>query len=376
MSRNRIGKDHELSAVPRSLVVTSAVNEQMYLAPGTNNQVLTIVGGVPTWTAAPADVLTSIAYNGTTGVLSYVDELGTTTNINLPLEKFLSSASLNSTTNILTLTLNDGSTVTVNMTDYLGYNFNIEDTFAGAETVGVGDLITFMGTNGFTATVTPGSNVTFSPPVGTITGQILTWDNTLAEWVVSTPAGSSFTLAGDSGTNNTINGGDTASIVGSRGFTTVSSATDILTITPPAGTATGQVMTWNNTTLLWEPTTPVTGSTFTVAGTAGANQTISAGDTLTITGIANGILVTGTATDTLTISLREANENFDTLTSGTTVIAANNPIASTLRVYRNGRRQQLTNDYTLAGNVVTFGVAFGVSAGAQGGETVELDYRY
>jgi len=307
MSRIRISKETELSLVPRSLVVTDASNEQMYLAPGTAGQVLTIVAGVPTWTAAPADVLTSIAYNGTTGVLSYVDELGATTNINLPLEKFLASASLNPTTNILTLTLNDGSTVTVNMTDYLGYTFDIADTVGGLETVGVSDTINFIGNNGFNITVTAGNDVTLVPPVGT---------------------------------------------------------------------ATGQVLTWNNTTSEWEAVTPVTGSTFTVAGTAGTNQTISAGDTLTITGIANGILVTGTATDTLTISLREQLDNFTGLTSGSTVTATQTPIAATMRVYRNGRRQQLTADYTLSGTTVTFVTAFGVSTGAQGAETVELDYRY
>jgi hypothetical protein len=444
-SRLRIQKDLELSATPRSLLITDGVNEPAYTAPGTAGQVLTMVSGVPTWAASPADVLTTIAYNGTTGVLSYVDEAGATTNINLPLEKFLSSASLNSTTNILTLTLNDGSTVTVNMTDYLGYTFDIADTTGGLETVGVSDTINFIGNNGFNITVTAGNDVTLVPPVGSVTGQVLTWDNGAGEWTVSTPATGSFTLAGNSGTNNVIASGDTATIVGSRGFTTVSSATDTLTITPPLGTVTGQVMTWNNTTSVWEPTTPAAGSsftlagnsgtsnlisagdtasilatrgfttvasatdtvtvtppsgtvtgqvmtwdntagtwsastpagTFTVAGTAGTNQTITLGtDTLTLTGLANGIQITGSATDTMTFALREQVDTTTSLTSGTTVTATQTPIAATLRVYRNGLIKDLTTDYTLSGSTVTFTTAFGISGGAQGGETVKLEYRF
>lgn len=307
MSRLRIQKDLELSAAAGSIITTSGANEPQYTGPGSNGQVLTVVGGVPAWANTAADVLTSISYAPVTGILTYVDELGASTNINLPLEKFLASASLNTTTNILTLTLNDGSKVTVNMTDYLGYTFDIADALSNVETVGVGDAITFLGTNGFDVAV---------------------------------------------------------------------SAINTVTITPPVGTATGQVMTWNNTTSVWEAVTPVTGSTFTVAGTAGTNQTISAGDTLTITGAANGILVTGTATDTLTIALREQYDTSTGLTSGTTVTATQTPIASTLRVYRNGLKKTLTTDYTLSGTTVTFTTAFGVSGGAAGGETVELDYRY
>lgn len=65
----------------------------------------------------PKDVLTTLAYNGATGALTYVDEDGATTTINLPLEKFLSAASYNDTTDILTLTLTDGTTFNVSLAD-------------------------------------------------------------------------------------------------------------------------------------------------------------------------------------------------------------------------------------------------------------------
>jgi hypothetical protein len=49
MPRIRIGKDTELSATPRSIVITDATNEQQYVPPGANNTILTVVAGVPTW---------------------------------------------------------------------------------------------------------------------------------------------------------------------------------------------------------------------------------------------------------------------------------------------------------------------------------------
>lgn len=52
-TRIRIGKDTEKSAVIGSIVKTDSNNEQSYLAPGTNGQVLETVAGVPTWATLP-----------------------------------------------------------------------------------------------------------------------------------------------------------------------------------------------------------------------------------------------------------------------------------------------------------------------------------
>lgn len=48
-TRARIQKQLEKSAVAGSIVRTDVNNEQEYVQPGTNGQVLTIVAGVPTW---------------------------------------------------------------------------------------------------------------------------------------------------------------------------------------------------------------------------------------------------------------------------------------------------------------------------------------
>jgi hypothetical protein len=116
---------------------------------------------------------------------------------------------------------------------------------------------------------------------------------------------------------------------------------------------------------------------FTAAGDAGTNQTISSGNTLTVKGAtSSGVFVTGVATDTLEISLREVKETFSPAAAATTVTASQTPIAGTLKVYRNGLLKILTDDYTLAGAVVTLTTAIGNSGGGSLSETVSLVYRY
>jgi hypothetical protein len=207
-----------------------------------------------------------------------------------------------------------------------------------------------------------------------------TSDNSFRIWngsaYVAVPTSPTFTVAGNSGTNQAITSGDILSILATRGFTVVGSATDTMTVTPPAGTVDGQLMTWNNTTSVWEAVAP-TASTFTLAGAAGTNQTISGGDTLTIKGATNsGILTTGVATDTIDISLREQTDLFTPANAATTVTATQTPIASTLQVYRNGLLRDLTTDYTLAGSVVTLIVPVAASSGSALSETIKLVYRY
>ena len=57
----------------------------------------------------------SLVYSN--GQLSLVKHDGTFSTVNIPVENFLSNASFNDATNILTLTLSDGSNVTVNLSD-------------------------------------------------------------------------------------------------------------------------------------------------------------------------------------------------------------------------------------------------------------------
>jgi hypothetical protein len=72
--RARIGKQLELSTTPRSIVVTDAINEQQYLAPGANETLLQIVSGVPTYVAPLVAVgiyYGSYEITGVLGTLEY-----------------------------------------------------------------------------------------------------------------------------------------------------------------------------------------------------------------------------------------------------------------------------------------------------------------
>jgi hypothetical protein len=284
MSRKRIGLQLEKSTTAGSIVKTSAINEQEYLAPGSNGQLLTVVGGVPTW-----------------------------------------------------------QTFTV-PADYQTYA-----NIAALPVTGSSSLIYYA----------------------TAENQFLIWNGTI---YVPVPASPTIIAAGNSGSSQTIASGATLSLLASLGFTTVASATGIITVTPPSGTVTGQVMTWNNTTSTWSATT-LSSATFTAAGDLGTSQTITAGDTLTIKGATNsGIKVTGVATDVLEISTTRVREKFTPTTAGTTVTLASTPITASLEVYRNGDLQDITDDYTISGAVITFLTAFGSSNGGTLSEIVNVIY--
>lgn len=76
-----------------------------------------------------SETLTSLGYNAATAVLSYVDENGATTTHNLPIENFLANATYNDTTHILTLTLEGGGTVDVDLGDLVEeYDLEVTDS--------------------------------------------------------------------------------------------------------------------------------------------------------------------------------------------------------------------------------------------------------
>jgi uncharacterized protein YjlB len=287
-TRVRLGKQLEKSVSAHSIIKTDASNEQEYLAAGANGEILTITAGVPTW-AAPV----------------------------VPSE------------------------------------FEVAANVAAFPAVGLVDTIYYA-----------------------------TAENTFHIWngasYTEVPAAASFaiSIAGDSGANQAIANGDVMSILASAGFTTVASATDTITVNPPAGTVTGQLMTWNNTTSVWEAVAAVAQS-IVVAGAEGANQTVTNGDTLTVRGLANsGVITTGIATDILEISLREQRDVFTPASAATTVTASQTPSAN-LKVYRNGILQDITEDYTVAAAVITLVEPIGISGG--GGaiqERIVLTYRY
>lgn len=202
-----------------------------------------------------------------------------------------------------------------------------------------------------------------------------TSENVFSIWngtaYVAVPTSPSISFAGNSGTAQTIASGATLSILASLGFTTVASATGNITVTPPAGVTTGNVMTWSGTA--WASATPAS-SSFTLAGDSGTAQTVTGGSTLTIKGAtASGISVAMSATNTATISFNKVRNTFSPTSGSTTVTLTATPILASLEIYRNGDIQDIADDYTVSGLIVTFLTAFGNSTGASTSGTEKIN---
>lgn len=156
--------------------------------------------------------------------------------------------------------------------------------------------------------ITSSGNLTFDlSATGTPSSSTyLRGDNT---WATVPASYSGWTLAGDGGTSQTISSGNTATIAGGTAITTSAGATDTLTITHDnVGTAgtyayPSSIVTnaQGHVTSVVAGSAPGTMSSFIVASDAGTSQTISNGNTLTISG-GTGLTGTASATDTITIN--------------------------------------------------------------------------
>lgn len=120
----------------------------------------------------------------------------------------------------------------------------------------------------------------------------------------------SWKLASDGGTTQTVSNNDTVTISGGTALTGVASATDTVTINHDnfgtAGTYAYPTSVTTNAqghiTAITAGSAPGTMSAFKVAGDSGSSQSIGNNDTLSIVG-AQGIGTVASATDTLTINL-------------------------------------------------------------------------
>ena len=121
----------------------------------------------------------------------------------------------------------------------------------------------------------------------------------------------SFTLAGDGGTAQTITNGNTVTIAGTAPISTVAAATDKVTISHDASGVTANTyaypssVTVNATghiTAMTAGSAPGTMSSWTLSGDGGTAQTITNGNTVDIAG-GEGIVTSAAATDTLNVTL-------------------------------------------------------------------------
>ena len=265
--------------------------------------------GISVSGATGAVTITNAGVTGVTGGVG-IDTTGSTGSITLTLDlDELTTTTTSTNADFFSIVNSSASQFKIAPSDIDLSTFNNDSgwtTNTGTVTSVATSSGTFVNVTGGTITGTGTISGDLSATGTASASTYLRGDNTWA----SIPGGyTSWTLAGDSGVSQTISDGNTATIAGGTGLTSVAAATDTVTINLDNTAVSPGSYTYSSFTVDQQGrltaassgSSPGTMSSWTLSGDSGSTQAITDGNTVDIAG-GTGIDTVASATDTVTIT--------------------------------------------------------------------------
>lgn len=376
----------ERSLTGFNIIVTDAAGIQQYVVPGAAGQILTMVAGVPTWQApvVPSE-FEMFALFASFPVVGLTDTIYYATDTN----QFY---------------IWDGA-VYVAVPAAAAFSFTGAGNSGPSQAISNGQTANWLGSNGFTVVASATRNFTVTPPLGTVTGQVMYWNNGTSTWSAVALAGTdiSNTPAGNIAATNVqtaINELDTEKNVNIQWQdegVNLGAAGNVDTInitgTGIVASRAGNTVTINSAASAGEANTASnvnvggvgvfkqkTGVDLEFKGINNSNAGISVTNDAGNNEIDLAIIASATAGNVVSIDgtgilAKQVVENFSPANATNTVTLAVTPKAGTLvQVKVNSVVAILTTDWSIAANVITFVAAFANSSGGTGLSGVEVVY--